>query len=90
MESAEDFNLKGKARHVALAMQRPLWAPAIHNRWPPAFHAAVRQVLKAAAVHFGSDYDGSSGSGSDGLPALPPELVLRVVGMAAYPLSAWL
>ncbi|PSC73055.1 hypothetical protein C2E20_3598 [Micractinium conductrix] len=59
------------------------WSPATHRLWPPAFKAATRTLLLAGAR--------SSGSGRSGCPlaALPGDELLRVVELAAAPMSAW-
>lgn len=87
-------------RLLGLALQRPEWSHAEHRRFLPPFKRAVRTVL--LAVHRerrrsegGMATGRPSGSGDSGatllehLSALPDELLMHIVGQAAYPLSAW-
>lgn len=86
-------------RHLWLALERPDWSPVQHRRFPPRFRRAVQTLLLAAHGGRGAESsDGSAGDGDDSssssalpqhLPALPPDLLLRIVGHAAYPLSEW-
>jgi hypothetical protein len=85
-----------------MAVQRPAWAPAEHRRFLPAFQAAARTLLRAA--HSGSAGRAATGCQQGRqlqqvgpeqpsllrlLGCLPQEVVLHIVGLAAYPLSAW-
>lgn len=88
-----------RCRLLGLAMQRPEWSPTEHRRFMP-FKRAVQTLL--LAVH--RERRRCEGGSTDGRPndsissgptfvqhltALPNELVLRIVGQAAYPLTAW-
>lgn len=86
-----------------LALQQPPWSPHQHHRFLPAFQEATATLLLVAhrssrqAGRRGSG--GGSGGGCSGSAAgaplaallglLPPELLLHILGLAAYPLSAW-
>lgn len=53
----------------------------------PRFKQAVRALL--LAVHHTRQHRGSGSGLAQRLAALPPDLLLCIVGQAAYPLSAW-
>ena len=80
-----------------LAAQQPDWSPQEHARFPPAFKAAARTLLLAARhgarLGGGPDEQSPGEEGAEGalrqLGALPAKALLRVLGVAAYPLSAW-
>lgn len=85
-------------RLLGFALQRPEWSTAEHRRFPAPFERTVRALL--LAVHRkrhgqGGTAAGHSGSSDSGaallqhLAALPDELVMHILGQAAYPLSAW-
>lgn len=89
-------------RWLALAIEHPDWSPTSHPRFMPSFRAAARTLLLAAqrgtmAAGAGSSATAAEeGSGAEPqlswaglLASLPPELLLRIVGLAAYPLSTW-
>jgi hypothetical protein len=64
------------------------WSPATHHRWPDSFKAAARVVLLAGGR------TGGSGRGVRHAPAaslatLPADVLLRIVQLAAAPMSAW-
>ena len=56
-------------------MEHPPWSPQQHARFPPAFRSAVAALL----------LDSRPGN----FASLPAELLQHIVGLAAYPLSAW-
>ncbi|KAL4436553.1 hypothetical protein ABPG75_003692 [Micractinium tetrahymenae] len=92
----EGLDLAWRNRWLWLAMQRPAWSPAEHARYAPAFRDATRCLLLTAhrLSKERSSRAGSSGARSiscpaDLLAALPPDLVLHVLQLAAYPPSAW-
>jgi hypothetical protein len=60
------------------------WSPATHRLWPPAFKAAAHTLLLA------SGRSASDGEAPDQLAALPADALLRVLELAAAPMSAWL
>lgn len=62
-------------RWLALALEHPPWSPQQHARFPPSFRRAVATVLLAA--HRGC------------FSSLPGELLQQILGLAAWPLSAW-
>lgn len=70
------------------AVLREPWSPATHARFPPDFQAAVRALLLAAQRGAGAAATGSN-EGAGRLAQLPPDVLQRIVGLAAYPLSAW-
>ena len=87
-------------RRVLLALQQPAWSRANHRDFPPAFQAAVRALLLAAAGSVRSRHqqeekpdDGQQPLAGEQavccLGDLPADLLDRVVGMAAYPLAVW-
>ena len=67
-----------------LALDKPAWTPASHQRFPRRFKAASRALLLAAHA------SRSAPDGSATLGDLPTDVVLLVVGAAAYPLATWL
>ena len=85
-----------------LAVEQPDWEPATHARFPPRFRQAVRELL--LCVHRASKVVVEGGAGGQGtgpgssaalvlqraLGGLPSDPLLRVLGAAAYPLSAWM
>ena len=81
-----------------MALQRPAWNPTNNNDFPPAFRAAVRACLLVAAAsaarsqfceHEGQVVANEPEAGCC-LGDLPRQVLGRVVGLAAYPLSTWL
>ena len=60
------------------------WSPATHHHWPDAFKAAARTVLLTASRAAGSSDSQPS------LRVLPAEVLLRILQLAAAPMSAWL
>lgn len=70
---------KPSAKWLWLAAQRPPWSPASHAAFPPQFRDAARALLLAA----------HRSTGTAALGALPEPLMLRILGQAAYPVSAW-
>ena len=88
-------------RLLALAIEHPDWSPATHRRFPRSFRAVAPTLLLVA--HRGgtcgtaaAEAEGAVGSeqqvpadGAAGLAALPADLLHRIIGLAAYPLSAW-
>jgi len=87
-------------RRVRLALQRPAWSRDNHRKFPPAFKAAARAFLLAAAASTKDRQQQlqepqdqpveSMHQGGCCLGDLPPLVLERVLGLAAYPLSAWL
>lgn len=66
------------------------WSPVTHHHWPDGFKDAARTLLLVG---------GGAGSGAAspcacpapaGLAALPPGVLLRILQLAAAPMSAWL
>lgn len=81
-------------RWLYLALQHPAWTPQQHRRFMPAFRKAAATLLLAARrgarqASGSSDGDGDGQSPAAMLGALPHELLLHIIGLAAYPLSAW-
>ena len=77
------------------------WSPATHHHWPDAFKAAARTLLLAGSIaglrptgrtRSGRGFGGlaAAGSHTPGLGCLPREVLLRVIQLAAHPMSAWL
>ena len=75
------------------------WSPANHHHWPDAFKAAARTLLLTASSTAGSTGDswacGScAGRGERRAPAslaaLPADVLLRILSLAAAPMSTWL
>lgn len=100
-EQAPHFTLMPNPRRLlALAIEHPEWSPASHRRFPRSFRTAVPTLLLVA--HCGgtcgtaaAEAEGAVGSeqqvpadGAVGLAALPADLLHRIIGLAAYPLSA--
>ncbi|PRW58322.1 cytochrome P450 [Chlorella sorokiniana] len=81
------LDLGGKNRWLALALEHPAWSPAQHARFLPSFQAATRTLL--LVVHRTSRTASSSSSLGSLLASLPLDLLLRIIGLAAYPLSTW-
>ena len=63
-------------RWLRRAARREPWSPATHADFPPAYRRAARALLLAARRH-------------KGLGSLPQGALQHVLGLAAYPLSAW-
>lgn len=76
-------------RWLWLAAQEPAWSPATHSRFLPSFQAAARTLLLAAKRGSCSALGSDSQTALQQLGALPPAALQRVLGLAAYPLSAW-
>lgn len=72
------------SRFLWLALERPAWSPEQHRRFPPRFKRAVRTLLLAS--HRGRQPGGAE---QRHLAAVPNELLVRILGHMAYPLSAW-
>lgn len=76
------------------------WAPELHSRFPPAFRAAARALLLAQRRPATAAAGGSSrrrqrssegqGQSRNPLALLSADVVLRIIGQAAHPLSSWL
>ena len=77
------------------------WSPATHHRWPRAFKAAARTVLLPGSIsaprpaeHTHSSQDSGQSAPGDsytpGLGCLPREVLVRVIQLAAQPMSAWM
>ncbi|PRW44441.1 leucyl phenylalanyl-tRNA-- transferase [Chlorella sorokiniana] len=87
------LDLDGCNKYLWLAIQRPDWSPAQHHRFPPAFRAAARGLL-LSSHRWGSASAAAGAEEAAGLPssahlgALPRDVLLKVLCMAAYPLSA--
>ena len=62
---------------------RRRWSPAVHRRWPAAFHDVTRQVLVSAPE------DPERASREVGMWSLPREMLLELVARAAEPIDAW-
>ena len=64
------------------------WTPETHGDFPVAFRRAARAFLLCAEA----DARRGGGGGGEGLSLgdLPREVLLRALGMAAVPLSAWI
>ena len=84
-------------RRVLLALQQPAWSQANHHNFPPAFQTAACTFLLAAATSAQRcqqerEVQLALGLKQGGccLGDLPPLMLERVLGLAAYPLSAWL
>ena len=88
-------------RRVLLALQQPAWCRTNHCDFPPAFQAAVQALLLLAAGgarrrrHQQDEPQGQQAVAGVGQPGcclgdLPADVVERVLGLAAYPLSAWI
>ncbi|PRW20716.1 hypothetical protein C2E21_8712 [Chlorella sorokiniana] len=97
-----DLQLGSTNRLLAQAIEQPAWYPENHRRFLSSFRASARTLLLAA--HHGSSTEqsiaaqpsmGSGGSSADddsgmvGLASLPHDLLLHILSMAVYPLSAW-
>ena len=76
------------------------WSADAHHRWPRAFKTAARTLLlaarRAATGCLGHDSSTSkvraatAVGAAGGLMALPPDLLLHIVHLAAAPMAAWL
>ncbi|KAL4448278.1 hypothetical protein ABPG75_005497 [Micractinium tetrahymenae] len=82
------LQLGGTNRWLWLAVQRPAWSPTAHHRFLPRFKRVVRTLLLVAERQRRSG--GSGSPGALNLADLPPEVLLRICGLAAYPLSCWM
>lgn len=92
-ESVPFLHCPGAVPRSVLHIARgSVWSPATHHLWPPAFKAAARALLLALARDVG---DAGSEGGDDGsaaganLACLPAPLLLRVLQLAAAPMSTW-
>jgi hypothetical protein len=65
------------------------WTPETHGDFPPAFRRAARAFLLCAEADARRGEDGGGGGGLS-LGDMPREVLLRALGMAAVPLSAWI
>ena len=81
-----EFHLHSTNHLLWTALQRPAWSPSNHATFPQAFKQAARTLLLAAQA---GKRTGSSWAAT-GLAALPSEVLVGVLGQAAYPLSSWL
>lgn len=71
-----------------LALCLAPWAPGLHARCAtPAFKAAARELCRAASGR--ALAGGGAPSGTSLLPALPQEVVQRMMELAARPWSEW-
>ncbi|GAB4813715.1 hypothetical protein N2152v2_000761 [Parachlorella kessleri] len=88
-------------RLVRIVLQQPAaWSTANHRDFPPAFQAAACTFLLVAAacrqhrLQHQEELGGQASAGvraaGCGLGDVPAPLLERVLGLAAYPLSAWL
>jgi hypothetical protein len=90
---------------LVLVARGDAWSPATHRHWPDAFKGAARTLLLAAGRTGGGPASGIGGCGvsldarpappgGDGdnlkLAALPADVLLRILQLAAMPMSAWL
>ena len=71
------------------------WSPSTHHHWPDAFKAAARTLLLTASCTGSGDASrkGQAAplrSGAPRLASLPADVLLRIVPLAAGPMSAWL
>ena len=74
------------------------WSDEEHRHFPPAFKAAVRTLLLAhrrgspvsRGVTRGAAKRVAVESRANPLVLLPPDVLLNIIGQAAFPLSAWL
>jgi hypothetical protein len=86
------LHLTPTCRYLWMAACQAPWNPACHGRFPPAFQAAA-QALMMSAHRLGSCAAGRSeegaATGPSTLGCLPDHILLEVVRLAAYPLSAW-
>lgn len=74
-------------RFLWLAAQRPEWSTETHRHFQPRFKRAVQALL--LAMHHTRQHRGSGSGMEQRMPALPPDLLFRILDQAAYPLSAW-
>ncbi|GAB4813717.1 hypothetical protein N2152v2_000763 [Parachlorella kessleri] len=89
-------------REVRVMVEQPAWSCLEHRKFPHAFQAAVRAFLLASATSARRRKQEQQQQELDGvaraemeqagccLADLPVPLLERVLGLAAYPLSAWL
>lgn len=79
-------------RFLWLAISRPAWTHASYGRFPLAMQRAARTVLliaaRGAAAGSAPGEPGLS-AGTCGLARLPAHMLEHILGVAAYPLSAW-
>ena len=87
---------------ACLYADQPAWEPANHTRFPPRFRQATHALL--LCVHRASKVSAQGAAGGQRLLSpgssgaavvvqqggLPFDPLLRVLGAAAYPLTAWL
>ena len=71
------------------------WSPATHYHWPDAFKAATNTLLLAGSLTLGTGTGNVAASrgarpAPAGLAALPADVLLRILQLAAAPMSAWL
>ena len=85
---------------MRLALQQPPWSLTNHRSFPPAFQAAARAFLLVAGAgpqrrrqHL-QQLEGRAAMGTEQagccLGDLPAPFLEKMLGLAAYPLSAWL
>ena len=75
--------------------RRGAWSPATHCNWPDAFKAATNTLLLACCRTVGSGAGSVAASrgarpAPAGLASLPADVLLRILQLAAAPMSAWL
>ena len=58
------------------------WGPASNRLWPDGFQATTKTVLLAARR--------AAEGYPCGLGALPPDVLLHILSLAAMPMSSWL
>ena len=69
------------------------WSPATHHHWPDAFKAAARALLLAGngqGQGAAASKVSQPSSLATRLPALPAEVLLRIIQLAAAPMSDWM
>ncbi|PRW57466.1 von Hippel-Lindau disease tumor suppressor,beta alpha domain [Chlorella sorokiniana] len=72
-------------RWLWMSYMRLAWEPATHRKFQPAFRAAARTLL-LAAHRISHQPERSTAAG---LGALPQDVLLNIIGIAAYPTLAW-
>ncbi len=81
-------------RWLWLAAREPVWSRATHRRYLPSFKAAAHTLLLAAKRGSRMALDAGDQSAGEAaalrrLGTLPRAALQQVLGLAAYPLSAW-
>lgn len=72
-------------RYLVLKSASPAWSPASHRRFMPSFRAATRELLLVANRTGPAEQAGAAKRLGD----LPRALLLRIIGLAAYPAQEW-